>query len=160
MDFKPATKFKLALLGGIFHQFVLGTVTIIGGFGVYFVSYYKSVYPETSFYYSYLFTPLLTSFTTLITPVGGIIDHFLGTKITILIGGIILYIGALMLASAQRFSFTACSIIVLGIGFGISIAVTVKNTCMYYPKKKGILFATLQSTMNLVSAAVNLIGED
>jgi MFS family permease len=159
MEFKPATKFKLALLGGMFHQFVLGAVTISGAFGVYFVSYYKSVYAETSFYNSYLFNPLLTFFTTLVTPIGGIIDHFLGAKITILIGGLILYIGSLMLASSQQFSFAAFSVIILGLGFGISISVTIKNTCMFYPKKKGILFAILQSTMNLVSAGVNLIGE-
>lgn len=154
-----SAKGKFAFIGGIFHMLILGSITIIGSFSVYYTSYFKSINPSLSLHYSYLFQPIMTFFITIAGIAGGFIDHKFGSNVSILIGGIILYVAALMFYFAKNIFYGYLCMMIFGIGFGISTAITSKNVCLYFPKKKGLMFACMQSIMNLSSAVYNIIGE-
>ena len=47
----------------------------------------------------------------------------------------------------------------LGLGCGLSANITIKNCCLYYPKKKGLINACIMSLGALVGSSYTLIGE-
>ena len=159
MPLSQSCKGKLAFGGGIIHMILLGAVGILGSFSVYFTSYFKSIDPSLSLHYSYFYQPISTFFVTIFGFIGGFIDHKFGANITILSGGIVMFFGAILMHFAKNVRYGYFCMMVFGTGFGISTAIAMKNLCLFYPSKKGLFYAILQSMMNLSSAGFNIIGE-
>ena len=159
MPLSQSCKGKLAFGGGIIHMILLGAVGILGSFSVYFTSYFKSIDPSLSLHYSYFYQPISTFFVTIFGFIGGFIDHKFWANITILSGGIVMFFGAILMHFAKNVRYGYFCMMVFGTGFGISTAIAMKNLCLFYPSKKGLFYAILQSMMNLSSAGFNIIGE-
>ena len=89
---------------------------------------------------------------------GGIVGHFLGPKIVILLGGISIAIGDLLFIYSKSLVFDFFINIFFGIGFAISMTASVKNACKYFPEKRGLINSIAGGFGgNLGSSAFNLI---
>ena len=89
---------------------------------------------------------------------GGIVGHFLGAKVVILLGGISIAIGDLLYVVSKNLILDFFINIFFGIGFAISMTASVKNACKYFPEKRGLINSIAGGFGgNLGSSAFNLV---
>ena len=70
---------------------------------------------------------------------GGIVGHFLGSRIVILLGGILIAFGDWLFTVSRSLVFDFFINIFFGLGFAISMTAAVKNACKYFPEKRGLI---------------------
>jgi Na+/melibiose symporter-like transporter len=109
--------------------------------------------------YGNLMSPIMSLFISLFSPLSGTLENFFGPHITLLIGAIVSEI-CLFLFYLQRNIWIFYSITLFsGLGVGISGSILLKNACFYYPQKKGLISASIQSFLGLGMAFYILLAE-
>jgi len=106
----------------------------------------------------YFIHPFMSLFMSIFCFFGGIIGHFLGSRLVILLGGILLALGDLLFVISENLILDFFINIFFGIGFAISMTASVKNACKYFPEKRGLINALAGGFGgNLGSSTFNLI---
>ena len=106
----------------------------------------------------YFIHPFMSLFMSIFCFFGGIIGHFLGSRMVILLGGILLALGDMLFIISENLILDFFINIFFGIGFAISMTASVKNACKYFPKKRGLINAIAGGFGgNLGSSTFNLI---
>ena len=106
----------------------------------------------------YFIHPFMSLFMSIFCFFGGIIGHFLGSRMVILLGGILLALGDMLFVISETLILDFFINIFFGIGFAISMTASVKNACKYFPKKRGLINAIAGGFGgNLGSSTFNLI---
>ena len=75
---------------------------------------------------------------------GGIVEHYLGPRLVILIGGFCIALGDLLFIVSRNLILDFFINILFGIGFAITMNAAVKNATKYYPTKSGLIKMQLQ----------------
>ena len=106
----------------------------------------------------YFIHPFMSLFMSIFCFFGGIVGHFLGSRLVILLGGILLALGDILFTISENLILDFFINIFFGIGFAISMTASVKNACKYFPKKRGLINALAGGFGgNLGSSTFNLI---
>ena len=106
----------------------------------------------------YFIHPFMSFFMSIFCFFGGIIGHFFGSRLVILLGGILLALGDLLFIISKNLILDFFINIFFGIGFAISMTASIKNACKYFPKKRGLINALAGGFGgNLGSSTFNLI---
>jgi len=106
----------------------------------------------------YFIHPFMSLFMSIFCFFGGIIGHFLGPRMVILLGGILIAIGDLLFIISKNLILDFFINIFFGIGFAISMTASVKNACKYFPQRRGLINALAGGFGgNLGSSAFNLV---
>jgi len=72
---------------------------------------------------------------------GGMVEHYLGPRLVILLGAILIGLGDFLFIISKSLVFDFFINVFFGIGFAISMTASVKNACKYFPKKRGLINA-------------------
>jgi hypothetical protein len=86
-------------------------------------------------------------------------EHFCGPRLTVIISAIVVEIGFISLYFQRNLWLFYSLTFLLGIGNGLSMHVLIKNSCHYYPSKKGLINAIISSTGTLFGALYSFLGE-
>ena len=106
----------------------------------------------------YFIHPFMSLFMSIFCFFGGIIGHFMGSRMVILLGGIFIALGDMLFVINQNLILDFFINIFFGIGFAISMTASVKNACKYFPKKRGLINALAGGFGgNLGSSTFNLV---
>ena len=153
--------FILCIVSSIFLSLSFGSLLILGNFNVYIVSYIHNCPGQeyVNLQYGNLMVPILTFAMTCFSPISGSIEKKIGPKFTIILGEVVIAIFLTLFYFQRNIWFTY--FICFGIGFGYSIIhfIPVKNSCLYYPKYKGIIATSILSFGTIFSSIFNLLGE-
>ena len=93
------------------------------------------------------------------SPFSGIMEKKIGPKLTLLISSIIVQICFILYYFQRNLWLFYIISIIIGLGNGLSAGVPIKNVCLYYPKKKGIINALIICIGGLASELYVYIGE-
>ena len=155
-----------SVIAAFLHQFSLYPLFMISNIIPFMISYLYHIEKETSPNNSsnitqddgYFIHPIMCLCMSLCAFFGGLVEHYVGPKYAILIGGVSLALGDTLFIFSKSLIFDYCINICFGIGFGVSITAGTKNATKYFPKKRGLitsLIAVLGG--NLGSSFFNLI---
>lgn len=152
-------KFVLALCSGIIYQLGSSMVVTIGNFCVYFASYISYNQTWVNMQYGNIIGPTIVLLLSCFSPFSGIIEKKIGSKFTLLISSIIVELCFILYFFQRNLWLFYTISVLIGFGNGLSAGVPIKNACLYYPKKKGIINAIIICIGGLVSALYVYIGE-
>ena len=153
------TKFILAISSSIIYQLGSSIVVSIGNFCVYFASYIHYKDNWVNMQYGNIMAPIILLLLSAFSPISGIIEKKIGPKLTLLISSIIVEICFIFYYLQRNLWLFYTISVIIGIGNGISAGVPIKNACLYYPKKKGIINSIIVCLGGLVSSFYVTIGE-
>ena len=103
--------------------------------------------------------PVALLFLALFSPLSGTMEYYCGPRISIIISSIIIEAAFVLLYLQRNFWYFYSLILLLGIGSGLSTQILIKNTCCYYPNKKGLINALINSLGSFFGAAYSYFGE-
>ena len=103
--------------------------------------------------------PLMVLFLSLFSPLSGLMEKAFGQIFTLLLGAIIVEICFYLFCIQRNIWFFYSIALISGFGAGISVNIPVKNACMFYPEKKGLISAGIMSFVGVWVAIFILIGE-
>ena len=155
-----------SIFSAILQQFSLFPLFMMSNIIPFMISYLYHLEKESSPDHSssirqrdgYFIHPFMSLFMSIFCFFGGIIGHFLGSRLVILLGGILLALGDLLFIISENLILDFFINIFFGIGFAISMTASVKNACKYFPKKRGLINALAGGFGgNLGSSTFNLI---
>ena len=155
-----------SILSAILQQFSLFPLFMMSNIIPFMISYLYHLEKESNPEHTssirqrdgYFIHPFMSFFMSIFCFFGGIIGHFLGSKLVILLGGFLLALGDLLFTISENLIFDFLINIFFGIGFAISMTASVKNACKYFPKKRGLINAIAGGFGgNLGSSTFNLI---
>ena len=156
---KKKTKFILSFISGIIYTLSQGLLFGSSGIAVYILSYIHHKYKWVDMQYGNLMMPLLTFFLSLFSPLSGPIEKIFGPLMSLLISSIIVEICLFLFYIQRNIWFFYSITFFSGFGVGISANIPIKNACMYYPEKKGLISAGIMSFVGISLAIYILIGE-
>lgn len=153
------TKFILSICSAIIYQMGSSIVVAIGNFCVYFASYIHYKDEWVNMQYGNIMAPIILLLLSCFSPFSGVIEKKIGPRFTLLISSIIVEI-CLVIYYFQRnlWIFYIISVFI-GFGNGLSAGVPIKNACLYYPKKKGMISSIIICLGGLISSLYVFIGE-
>ena len=155
-----------SILSAILQQFSLFPLFMMSNIIPFMISYLYHLEKESNPDHTssirqrdgYFIHPFMSFFMSIFCFFGGIIGHFLGPKLVILLGGILLALGDLLFTISENLILDFLINIFFGIGFAVSMTASVKNACKYFPKKRGLINALAGGFGgNLGSSTFNLI---
>ena len=153
------TKFIFAIISGIIYQLGSSMVVTIGNFCVYFASYIHYKDDWVNMQYGNIMAPIILLLLSAFSPLSGLIERKIGPKLTLLVSSIIVEICFIMYYFQRNLWLFYTISVFIGIGNGISAGVPIKNACLYYPKKKGIINSIIVCIGGLVGSLYVFIGE-
>ena len=152
-------KFYFALCSGIIYQLGSSLVITIGNFCVYFASYIHYKDNWVNMQYGNIMAPIILLLLSSFSPISGVIEKKIGPKLTLLLSSVIVEICFILYYYQRNLWIFYTISVIIGIGNGISAGVPIKNACLYYPKKKGIINSSIVCLGGLVSSLYVTIGE-
>ena len=155
------TRFILSFISAIIYQMSSSIVTTLGSFCVYFISYihYKSPNTNINMQYGNINGPIIILLLSSFSPLSGLFEKKLGPKLTLILSSSIVEICLIFYYFQGNLWIFYTISIFIGIGNGLSAGVPIKNTCKYYPKKKGTINAVIISLGGIISILYSFIGE-
>ena len=152
-----------SVIGGVFHKIVVMCMMAFMGFSTYMISYLKyyqspSEKPIT-LNYTYFLMPILTITMGIGIPFSGVLEYKIGTRLTIVYSSLYLILSSVIQYYSKIFFLNALAIFTFAAGFSLSIAITGKNACMYFPKRRGMVSGILAFFGAVFSSILNLFGE-
>lgn len=150
---------SLSILGGCLHKIALSSVTTLLNFYPYLLSYLHKYHPNYIIEQGYFLIPVYTITTFLFAPIGGFLDSKLGMFKAIIIGVLLLLSAAFVMFISTNYYLDFISIILYGIGIGVSSMLSPKNACKYFFEKKGMVNAIIASLGSIGGGLYNLAGE-
>lgn len=161
--FKPDasynTKFIFSLISAIIYQLGSQVVVTIGNFCVYFASYIHLYQDWVNIQSCNIMAPTILLLLAIFSPISGIIEKYIGPKLTLLLSSIIVQICLILYYFQNNLYIFYTISVFIGIGNGISAGVPIKNACLYFPKRKGIINSTIIFIGGLTSMLYLIIGE-
>ena len=151
----------LSIIGGVFHKIAIGSVFVALAFSSYMISYLHGFEngKDLTQQHSYFLMPILTVTMGLGIPFSAILEFKLGTQRSIILGSILLIISSGILYVSHSFYLNLLAIFFFAGGLAVSIAISGKNACMYFPKKRGSVSGFLSLINAIVNSSLNLFGE-
>ena len=137
----------LSIIAAILHQFSLYPLFMMSNIIPFMISYLyhkqKELYKESSLTQNdgYFIHPIMSLTMSICCFFGGITEHYLGPRIVIALGGILIFIGDILFTISKSLIFDFFINIFFGIGFAISMTAAVKNASKYFPNKRGLINA-------------------
>ena len=136
-----------SIFSAILQQFSLFPLFMMSNIIPFMISYLYHLEKESNLEHvssirqrdGYFIHPFMSLFMSIFCFFGGIIGHFLGSRLVILLGGILLALGDILFVISENLILDFFINIFFGIGFAISMTASVKNACKYFPKKRGLL---------------------
>ena len=155
------TRFILSFISAIIYQMSSSIVTTLGSFCVYFISYihYKSPNTNINMQYGNINGPIIILLLSSFSPLSGLFEKKLGPKLTLILSSSIVEICLIFYYFQGNLWIFYIISIFIGIGNGLSAGVPIKNSCKYYPKKKGTINAVIISLGGIISILYSFIGE-
>lgn len=149
----------LSIIGGSLHKVALSSVTSLLSFYPYLLSYLHKFHPNYQIEQGYFLIPVYTITTFVFAPIGGFLDSKVGILKAIVIGVLFLLSAAFIMFISTNFYLDFLSIILYGLGIGISSMLTTKNACEYFFEKKGMVNAIIASIGSIGGGIYNIAGE-
>lgn len=151
----------LSIIGGVFHKIAIGSVFVALAFSSYMISYLHGFEngKDLTQQHSYFLMPILTVTMGLGIPFSAILEFKLGTQRSIILGSILLIISSGILFVSHSFYLNLLAIFFFAGGLAVSIAISGKNACMYFPEKRGSVSGFLSLINAIISSSLNLFGE-
>ena len=106
----------------------------------------------------YFIHPIMSLSMSLCCFFGGIVEHYLGPRLVLILGGISIAAGDIFFILSRSLIADFFINIFFGIGFGISMMAAVKNASKYFPERRGLINAIAGGFGgNLGSSSFNLV---
>lgn len=156
---KKRDKFILSVLSAIAYLLGYSIIMESGNFSVYFISYIHYKQKWVNMQYGNLMRPVVLLFLSLFSPLSGTMENLIGPRFALLTSAIVIEIVLIFFYFQRNLWIFYILSLFLGLGCGLSANITVKNCCLYYPKKKGFISACIMSLGALVGSSYTLIGE-
>ena len=159
---KSASKgkqFFFSFFSAIIYQAGFQIIMESCNFTVYYVSYihYKQKWVDMN--YGNLMRPVFLLFLAIFSPLSGVMENCCGPRISIVISSFIVggaFVGLYFLRNIWYFYGLT---FLLGVGSGISNQIIIKNCCYFYPRKKGVISASIATIGSLFGAGYSFLGE-
>ena len=137
----------LSLISAILHQFSLYPLFMMSNIIPFMISYLYHLQKESSSDNKssltqndgYFIHPIMSLSMSLCCFYGGMVEHYLGPKIVILLGGISIAIGDVLFILSKNIILDYFINIFFGVGFAIAMTAAVKNASKYFPNKEGLV---------------------
>ena len=152
-------RFALSFISAIIYQIGFHIIFETCNFTVYFLSYIHYNQDWVDINYGNLMRPLIILFLCIFAPLSGIMEQHYGIRISIIISAILVEIAFILLYFQQNLWYFYSLSLLLGIGTGLSNQLLIKNCCLYYPKKKGLINALLASIGTISGSGYSILGE-
>lgn len=154
------TKKYISFFTTLLHMCGNRIVFPMGAYSTYIISYYSYNYEKgINIFYSFLLSPLLTSFMTFTIPISGILERCIGFRCTIALSSLVTILTSVLVIFCKNFYLLFFCYIFFGVGMGLSSFLSTKNTCYYFPTKRGLITALVVMLSGLGVAGFNIIGE-
>ena len=142
-----------SIIAAFLHQFTLYPLFMMSNIMPFMISYLYQTEKESSKGKTstltqddgYFIHPIMSLTMSICCFFGGMMEHFLGPKLVVLISGICLALGDFLFTISQNLILDFFIYIFFGVGFGVSMTAAVKNATKYYPKKRGLINAIVGS---------------
>ena len=152
-----------SVIGGIFHKIVIMSMMTFMGFSTYMISYLKYYQSEDetpiTLNYTYFIMPILTITMGIGIPFSGVFEYKIGTRLLIVYSSLYLILSSVIQYFSKVFFLNAVAIFIFAAGFSLSIAISGKNACMYFPKNRGMISGILAFFGAVFSSVLNIFGE-
>ena len=153
----------LSIIGSVFHKLVTTPMMIFGGFSTYMISYLR-YYQEAnenpiSLNYTYFIMPIISITMGFGIPFSGVLEFKLGTKLAIVYSSLFLILSSVIQYFSKRIVLNLFAIFIYAVGASLSVALTGKNACMYFPTRRGMISGILALISSAFSSALNILGE-
>ena len=109
--------------------------------------------------YGNLMRPVFLLFLGLFAPLSGTMDNYFGPRRTVIISSIVVEIVFFFLYFQRNLWLFYLLTLLLGMGNGLSMQVLIKNSCQYYPNKKGLISSLINSIGTLFGSLYTFLGE-
>ena len=156
----------MSIVSAILHQFSVFPLFMMSNIMPFMISYLYHIDKESNPDNTsnirqsdgYFIHPLMSLSMSLCCFFGGIVEHFLGPKLVLILGGISIAIGDICFILSKSLILDFFINIFFGIGFAISMMAAVKNATKYFPERRGLINALAGGLGgNLGSSSFNLI---
>ena len=151
------------LIGAVFHKLVLMSMMAFLGFSTYMISYLRYYQTEDavplSLNYTYFIMPILSTTIGIIIPLSGILEFKIGTKLTIVYSSLYLIFSSVIQYFSKNIILNLLAIFFFAVGFSLSVAISPKNACMYFPTRRGMVSGFLSFISAAFSSVLNIFGE-
>ena len=156
----------LSLISAILHQFSLYPLFMMSNIVPFMISYLYHVQKESSPDKKssltqddgYFIHPIMELSMSICCFFGGMVEHYLGPRLVILLGAISISLGDFLFIVSKNLFLDFFINIFFGIGFAIAMTAAVKNASKYFPNKRGLITALASGFGgNLGSSFFNLI---
>ena len=137
----------LSLISAILHQFSLYPLFMMSNIIPFMISYLYHLQKESSSDNKssltqndgYFIHPIMSLSMSICCFYGGMVEHYLGPKIVIILGGISISIGDVLFILSKNIILDYFINIFFGVGFAIAMTAAVKNASKYFPNKEGLV---------------------
>ena len=156
----------MSLSAAVLHQFSLYPLFMMSNIVPFMVSYLYHIQKESSpdnkssltQNDGYFIHPIMELSMSICCFFGGIVEHYLGPRLVILLGAFSIAFGDFLFTISKNIIFDYFINIFFGIGFAIAMTAAVKNASKYFPNKRGLVNALAGGFGgNLGSSFFNLI---
>ena len=156
----------MSLIAAILHQFSLYPLFMMSNIIPFMISYLYHVQKESSPDNKssitqddgYFIHPIMELAMSICCFFGGIVEHYLGPRLVILIGGACIVLGDVVFIISKNLILDFFVNILFGIGFSVAMTAAVKNATKYFPTKAGLINSVAGGFGgNLGSSFFNLI---
>ena len=156
----------LSLISAILHQFSLYPLFMMSNIIPFMISYLyhteKESNPEKKSSLTqndgYFIHPIMSLSMSICCFFGGMVEHYLGPRLVIALGGLSIFIGDILFTVSKNLILDFFINIFFGVGFAISMTAAVKNASKYFPTKRGLINALAGGFGgNLGSSFFNLV---
>ena len=138
-----------SVIAAILHQFTLYPLFMMSNIMPFMISYLYQIEKESSKDKTssltqddgYFIHPIMSLSMSICCFFGGMVEHYLGPKLAILIGGITIALGDFLFTVSKSLILDFFIDIFFGAGFAIAMTAAVKNATKYFPKKRGLINA-------------------
>ena len=153
----------LSIIGAILHRLGNMSMMVYLGFSTYMISYLRYYQDEDetplTLNYTYFIMPILTITIGIGIPFSGILEFKMGTKLLIVYSSLFLLLSSIIQYFSKVFFLHFFAIFLFAIGFSLSIAVSGKNACMYFPTRRGLITGLLSFIQAIFNSLLNILGE-
>ena len=152
-----------SIIGAVFHKLVIMPMMVFLGLSTYMISYLR-YYQEPgenpiSLNYTYFIMPILSVTMGIGIPFSGLLEFKVGTRLAIAYSSLFLLLSSVIQYFSKRIALNLFSIFTFAVGFALSIAITGKNACMYFPTRRGMISGFLACISAAFSSVLNIFGE-
>ena len=153
----------LSIIGAVFHKLVTIPMMIFSGFSTYMISYLRYYQGPNenpiSLNYTYFIMPIISITMGFGMPFSGVLEFKLGTKLAIVYSSLFLVLSSIIQYFSKRIALNLFAIFIYAVGSSLSVALTAKNACMYFPTRRGMISGFLAFVSSAFSSALNILGE-